>query len=155
MSTDSVILLAEDRDDDALIFLKAIRRAQISTRVVHVKDGEEAINYLAGVGEYSDRERYPLPCVVITDLKMPKMSGFDVLEWLQSQTNSHIPRAIVLSGSDVELDKQRALRLGAEAYWTKPADPEALINLARELENGQLPREPTVGEQSGSRQHNF
>ena len=133
MLPESLILFAEDDENDALLFGMALRKAGVLNPVARATDGEDAVNYLSGAGRYADRTKYPLPRVLITDLKMPKLTGFDVLTWIQSQMPPNTLPAIVLSGSAQEIDKQRALELGAKAYWVKPTHLADLVHLAHEL----------------------
>src|SRR5258706_16411130 len=85
MVASQVILLAEDRDDDLFLICKAFERARITYPLHIVRDGEEAINYLAGVGKYSHRAEYPLPSLLLLDLDLPRADGFTVLRWLRTQ----------------------------------------------------------------------
>jgi CheY-like chemotaxis protein len=133
MLPDSLILFAEDDENDALLFGMALRKAGVLNPVARATDGEDAVNYLSGAGRYADRAQYPLPGILVTDLKMPKLTGFDVLIWIQSQMPPNSLPAIVLSGSAQEMDKQRALELGAKAYWVKPTHLADLVHIAREL----------------------
>ena len=138
MGTDRLILFAEDDAADALLFRIAIKKAGIPNPIAHVVDGEEAINYLRGTGIYSDRIEFPVPSVVVTDLKMPKISGFDLLAWLQSQPQFNSLPTVVLSGSAQQIDRDRALALGAQAYWVKPVAPDCLIQLLHGLKEKRL-----------------
>jgi len=121
------ILLAEDSSDDVLIFKRVLKKACLTPRLMVVTDGQQAIDYLAGTGLYHDRLAYPLPVLILLDLKMPRKTGFDVLEWL-SLTQNKIP-AVVLSSSDEFEDVNQALRLGARACLTKPPSAEKLTEL--------------------------
>src|SRR2546427_11957125 len=85
MTEPQVILLAEDRDDDTFLIGRAFERAHITYPLRVVRDGEEAINYLAGVGKYSLRAEYPLPGLLLLDLSLPRADGFTVLRWLSTQ----------------------------------------------------------------------
>src|SRR4051812_1686814 len=110
------ILLAEDNADDVLILRRMLKKARIVLSLTVVNDGQQAINYVAGNGSYQDRQAYPLPCLILLDLKMPHKTGLDVLEWLaQNQTTPPIP-AVVLSSSDEHQDINKAIQLGAKAY---------------------------------------
>ena len=128
-----LILLAEDDENDAFIFRMALNKAGISNSLAHVPDGQCAIDYLAGSGVYSNRSQYPVPCLVVTDLKMPKASGFDLLAWIKNQPPPNCAPVIVLSGSVEDSDKERALSLGAAAYFVKPSGLDHMIHLAQEL----------------------
>ena len=134
-----VILLAEDDENDAFIFRMALQMADVVEAIVHVWDGQEAIDYLAAVGAYSDRDNYPFPRLVVTDLKMPRSTGFDVLGWIQNQSAPHRPPVVVLSGSNEDSDKKRALGLGAAGYFKKPAGMGPMSQLARKLKETWLP----------------
>jgi CheY-like chemotaxis protein len=121
------ILYAEDNPDDVVIFKIAFRRAGLSASLKCVDDGEDAIAWLKGEGIYADREHYPLPDVLMLDLKMPKKSGFDVLQWLQNPDSRQSLRAIVLSSSDDPRDIERAAQLGATKYFKKTATCQEVI----------------------------
>jgi CheY-like chemotaxis protein len=138
MSALQTILLAEDDENDVFLFRAAVKKAGVKGLVAHVPDGKQAIDYLKGAGIYSDRVRYPLPSLLITDLKMPNRTGFDLLAWIKTQTQfSHLP-TIVLTSSAVESDKQRVLDLGASSYLVKPSHLEDLVILARGLQENFL-----------------
>jgi CheY-like chemotaxis protein len=127
------ILLAEDEPNDVLFMQVAFKKANLANPLMPVPDGEAAIAYLAGTGQYCDRELFPLPCLILTDLKMPCMDGFELLRWLKQYSEfRHIP-AIVLSSSDEPADRQQAAEYGAADYWVKPAEIERLMSLIREM----------------------
>jgi len=135
MSVGSTILYAEDDENDAFLFLTALAKAGVRNPVVHVVNGEEALCYLIGTGAYSDRTAHPFPCLLVTDLKMPRLSGFDLLAQAKAILKSgHVP-AVVLSASVSEMDKERSLQLGAQKYFVKPADLNGLLALANELKH--------------------
>jgi CheY-like chemotaxis protein len=115
------ILLVEDEPPDAALFRRALQRASVQPPVVHLPDGDEAVNYLVGEGKYRDRQNYPLPSTVVLDIKLPRRSGFEVLEWIRSQSSdvAHVP-VVVLSSSNMSSDVVKAYRKGANAYVTKP-----------------------------------
>ena len=138
MSAPDTILLAEDDENDSFLFRTALKKAGVPNLVAHVSDGKHAIDYLQGAGIYSDRIRYPLPCLLVTDLKMPNRTGFDLLAWLKTQAQfSQLP-TIVLTSSVIESDKHRALELGASIYLVKPSHLEDLVVLARGLQENFL-----------------
>jgi len=116
------ILLAEDSENDVLLFRKAIERTGLPVSIQHVQDGEELMEYFQGKGKFSNRTRHPLPFLVLLDLKMPKKDGFDVLAWIRSQ--SHLKRlpVIIFSSSRQINDVNRAYDLGANSYLTKPSE---------------------------------
>jgi CheY-like chemotaxis protein len=116
-----VFLLAEDTETDALLVKMEMDR-QPGVRLMIVSDGQEAIDYLLGKQPYNDRKQYPLPDIILLDLKMPRLSGFDVLKWrLESAPEElRVIPVIVMSGSALQEDVRRAYALGANRYMTKP-----------------------------------
>jgi CheY-like chemotaxis protein len=133
MKEDDAILLAEDSEDDLALMRHAFRRAGIRNRVQEVRHGRDAINYLQGLGPYANRERYPLPCVIITDIKMP-YNGMTFLEWLRDKPEFHRVPKLVLSSSGLEVDRDRAAELGACAYFVKPTDIQALVEVVTTID---------------------
>ena len=133
MSEGGTILLAEDDPDDVLITQIAFRKARLANPVEVVRDGEEAVAYLKGEGRYADRSRHPFPVLLLLDLDMPRIDGFEVLEWLRRQpVIGTLPVAIVTdSGHDPYVD--RAYCLGADSYLIKPPNPEELLALVKRL----------------------
>ncbi len=129
----SVILLAEDSEDDVLLIRRAFRHANIVNPLQVVKDGEEAIAYLRGDGQYANRAEYPLPELLLLDLKMPKASGFDVLRWLREQPGLKALRVVVLSSSEQVRDVNMAYRLGANSFLVKPVDFRDLVELTQAI----------------------
>ena len=129
MEKTDTILLVEDSENDVLLMRHAFRKAKVTNRVLELPDGEVAIAYLSGVGEYEDRQRYPLPCIIITDLKMPGVDGFGLLEWLQARPELFRVPKLVLTASGIESDRKRALELGACAYFVKPNGLDELISI--------------------------
>jgi CheY-like chemotaxis protein len=115
------ILHVDDSEDDRFLFKRAWQRAGIHLALVSLSSGEDAIDYLAGNGEYADRGMYPIPCIVFLDLKMNGTSGFDVLRWLRDQPALQHLVVIVYSSSNHSVDVQQSLKLGANAFVTKPA----------------------------------
>lgn len=133
MPRPATILLAEDDENDVFLFRRALQKAHLNPLLFHVADGQEAMDYLSGRRPYSNRDQYPLPDLVLLDLKMPRMGGFDVLEWVRGcEALSHVP-VVVFSSSDHERDRAEARRLGAAAYHRKPGDPAELVSLVRQF----------------------
>src|SRR4051812_20895731 len=108
MADQSLILLVEDREDDILVVQKAFQRAEIQTAIQVVRNGEEAIWYLSGVGKYSNRAEYPLPWLVLLDLKMPRLDGFEVLKWIRQQPGTSSLIVVVLTSSEDIRDVNQA-----------------------------------------------
>jgi CheY-like chemotaxis protein len=117
-----VILLAEDNPDDAFIFQIMFRRAKLPQTLHIVHDGEQVMDWISGTGQYADRQKFPMPHLLLLDLKMPVKTGFDVLEWLQARTESKELPVAILSSSDDSKDVQRAKQFGVDAYFVKSAD---------------------------------
>ena len=113
------ILFAEDSDNDALLIQRGFQKARFPFELQFVENGLVAVDYLNGKGSYADRSQYPLPCVLLTDLKMPRMCGFELLSWIRSQPAWRKLPVIVVTGSDQTQDCQRAMELGADAYVVK------------------------------------
>ena len=114
------ILIAEDEDDEAFLLERALKKAAIPNPIRRVKNGEQAIEYLAGTGAYANRAEFPLPLILLLDLNMPKKSGFEVLAWIRAQPSLKALAVDIFSGSSREEDIDKALQLGANLYLKKP-----------------------------------
>ena len=133
MSSQPTVLVADDDANDVFFLRRAFQKAGVSCPIVDVPDGEKAINYLNGSDAFADRTRYPLPSLVFLDLKMPKISGFEVLEWLQKHNGLAKMKVIVLSSSNLPGDMQKARSLGAHDYRVKPADIDDMISMVKDI----------------------
>ncbi len=131
MNRNLTILVAEDDENDLLLLKRAFLKNGITNPTHLSPDGADACAYLKGEGVYSDREKYPFPSIIITDLKMPKFSGFEILEWLKNHPNCHVIPVIVLSASRQEEDVKKAYQLGANAFLNKPSTYPELEKLVR------------------------
>ena len=131
MDSDFTILIAEDDPNDVMLLELAIRKNGITNPVRVVRDGEEAVEYLEGIGTYADRQAYPVPSIIITDVKMPRRSGLEVVEWVRKHPNCSIIPIVMLSGSRIENDVISAYKLGANSYFTKPSTLDELTELIR------------------------
>jgi CheY-like chemotaxis protein len=129
MSPQDVILLVEDNEDDVILLHRAFLRARVLNPLLVVKDGEEAIYYLEGSGRYANRMEFPLPSVVLLDLKLPGIGGFDLLRWVRKQPGLRNLRVVVLTSSDRISDVNQAYQLGASSFLVKPADLDSLIQI--------------------------
>lgn len=127
------LLLAEDDQNDQLLFTLALRKVGSAMAVQLVEDGEVVIDYLEGKKPFDDRGEHPFPNMLLLDLKMPRCDGFAVLEWLLVRPWLRPQIVLVLSASDRPEDVQRAKRLGADSYVIKPQDPAELLRLVRSL----------------------
>jgi CheY-like chemotaxis protein len=123
--------LVEDREDDITLIQRAFRQSYLNNPLHVVRDGEQAIAYLAGTGKFASRDEFPLPDLILLDLKMPRMDGFDVLSWLRQQDDIGRIPVIVLTSSDNLRDVNRAYSLGANTFLVKPIDFQNYINLGK------------------------
>jgi CheY-like chemotaxis protein len=135
MIDESTILLADDNPDDALLMKLAFRKAGIINPIYVVKDGTEAIEYVKGEGTYSDRRRYPFPALLLLDLKMPRLSGFEVLSWIRQQPGLKRLIIIVLTHSSESPDIDRAHELGANSYLVKPSNFDNFVEMVKSLKS--------------------
>jgi CheY-like chemotaxis protein len=124
MSAKSVILLAEDRTDDVELIRRAFAAGRIDNPLFVVDNGEEAVAYLKGEGKYQTRDEYPLPDLLLLDLKMPRMDGFEVLRWVRLQPGLSSLLVVVLTSSQEIRDVNKAYQLGANSFLVKPHDFE-------------------------------
>jgi CheY-like chemotaxis protein len=127
------ILLAEDQESDTLLLQRAFKTAGIVNPLHAVSDGEQCLAYLRGGGEYSNRAEYPLPSLLLLDLKMPRMSGFEVLSWIRAQPELKDLRIVVFSASLEPMDVNRAVQLGANSFLVKPINFDDLVAMVRVL----------------------
>ncbi len=127
------VLLAEDDENDVLFLQRAFRKAEVANPLQVAPHGQAAIDYLSGVGPYADRALYPLPCLAMLDLKMPRKNGLEVLEWIRSQPHLRPLPVIIFSSSVQPLEIEAAYRLGANAFLTKPSGAPERVELARRI----------------------
>lgn len=133
MST-RTILYVEDELSDVMLLETCFRKAELELNVRVAKDGQEAIDYLSGAGDFVDRRQHPFPMLVLLDLNLPRKSGHEVLEWIRCQPAFHTLPVIVFSASNRELDVHKAYDLGANAYLVKPSAYAQLLELTKVLE---------------------
>ncbi|HUS35041.1 MAG TPA: response regulator [Verrucomicrobiae bacterium] len=131
MTTSGTILLVEDNEDDVFLMKRALKSAGIVNPLQVVEDGQQAVDYLSGVGTYSDRTAHPLPAVVFLDLKLPLMMGLEVLGWIRKQSFLEDVVVVVLTSSNEPSDLKQAYRLGANSYIVKPPSADQLLDLAK------------------------
>ncbi|MBD2000725.1 response regulator [Oculatella sp. FACHB-28] len=130
----SDVLLVEDDPNDVLLIRRAFSRAKLLNPLHIVNDGDSAIDYLAGVDQYGDRDRHPLPALILLDLKLPRRSGLEVLEWLKQQPELRRLPVVVLTSSRENIDINRAYDLNANSYLVKPVAPDALLEMVKMLD---------------------
>jgi CheY-like chemotaxis protein len=138
------ILAAEDEDSDAFMLRYAFEKAGIPNRLIIVDDGRAATDYLSGQPPYENRAEHPLPALLLLDLKMPRMSGFDVLSWLAERPELRDLPAFILSSSAADADIRRARALGARNYFVKPHDIREFVGIVRSLPIAQVTEPPVA-----------
>ena len=133
MPRTETILVAEDDSNDAFFLQRAFKKAGIATSLRFVRDGQEAIDYLSGEGLYADRAAHPKPDLLLLDLKMPRMNGFQVLEWVRHQPGLKRLPVIIFTSSYEDKDINHAYDLGANSYLIKPHSSEDLTGVAKKV----------------------
>jgi CheY-like chemotaxis protein len=139
------VLYVEDNADDFELLKLASRKCGTPFSLQHAADGEQAIDHLNGAGACADREEYPFPDLVLLDLKMPRLDGFEVLQWIRDNPAIKSLPVMVLAGSSFRADIRRALELGANSYAVKPARFEELEVLVDQIADVWLAREKVPG----------
>jgi CheY-like chemotaxis protein len=130
---ESVILLVEDNPDDEALTLRALKKNNIRNEVVVARDGVEAVDYLFGTGVHAGRDLSALPQVVLLDLKLPKMDGFEVLERIRSSEATKFLPVVILTTSNEDQDRIRGYGLGANSFVRKPVEFDKFIEAVRQL----------------------
>lgn len=129
----SVLLVVEDDPNDVLFIRRGLLKAGLEGSIREARDGEEALAYLEGRGDFQDRTKHPLPSLVLLDLKLPKRSGLEVLAWLRGRADLKETPVIVLTSSNEDRDMERARELGVAAYHVKPVEFRELIGLVESI----------------------
>lgn len=127
------ILLVEDNINDAELAIRALKRNNVANNITHLKDGAEAIDFLLGEGKFKGRNVNNRPKVILLDLKMPKVSGIEVLEKIKSNDLTKRIPVVVLTSSKEHPDVERSYQLGANSYIVKPVDFESFRKTVNEL----------------------
>jgi CheY-like chemotaxis protein len=125
------ILLVEDDENDAMLLKMAFEKNNLLNPIQWVRDGLEAVSYLNGEGTYADRAQHPFPEVLILDLKMPRMSGLELLAWIAEHPSFKIIPTIIMTSSRQEPDIEKAYDLGANTYMTKPCSFDELATMVK------------------------
>ena len=137
-----IILTVEDEESDRILLRRAFEREGICVPIHFVYNGEEAIDYLQGTGAFRDRELHPLPNLLLLDLNLPRVDGFEVLEWLRARSGLRLQiLVVVISASSDPLVMQKANRLGADIFLSKAEGPNELVSMVRRLKQ-LLERQP-------------
>jgi CheY-like chemotaxis protein len=127
------VLMVDDSDDDRFFLRRALDGFPRLYLIHELHDGEQAIHYLSGKSTFADRHKYPLPDLMLLDLKMPRKTGFEVLEWLRKHPVPGLT-VIVLSGSHLGQDIGSSIEMGAHGFWTKTASIEKLHIIIQGIE---------------------
>jgi CheY-like chemotaxis protein len=133
MSQQSIILHVEDDPNDVMLVELIHRKGKFASRLQVVGDGEEAVGYLAGKGAFTNRSTYPLPNLVLLDLKLPKKSGLEVLQWVRSNQATRRLPVLMLTSSNQQEDIKSAYDLGANSYLMKPSDLDSLATMLKTI----------------------
>jgi len=145
-----ILLLVEDDPADARLIIRALEKVEIPARVVHLKDGDDAVAYLTRESPHASEAQVAVPQLVIMDLKLPRRSGLEVLQWIRKQESeiSRVP-VIMLSSSHHSVDIERAYRYGVNSYLVKPETSDQLLSMMTVLKtywfyNNKTPLLPAV-----------
>ena len=128
------ILIVEDNEDDLYILKRAFRLAGVSNTLYHVENGQQAIDYLQGIGAYEDRTAHPLPSLVLLDLKLPVKPGLAVLAWAKAQAALKGVVIVILTSSNEDTDIALAYQLGVNAFLVKPSGAEKMKEIVLALD---------------------
>lgn len=128
-----VVLLVEDDPDHVALIQRAFAKAKLVNPLLVVRDGEDAVDYLSGRGAYTDRSRYPLPSLILLDLKLPRKSGLEVLEWLRGEAGLKLTPVVILSSSSETYDVAKAYALGVNSYLLKPVNFGDLLEMVKSI----------------------
>jgi CheY-like chemotaxis protein len=129
MANSPIILLVEDYPHDALFVMRTFRHAGVPNQLQVVESAEAAMQYLSGSGPYADRTRHPLPGILIVDVRLPGLSGLDLLKWLQARPELALMPVVIMAGAEKQDDVRQALQLGAAAYLIKGQDMDVLVQM--------------------------
>lgn len=130
---DKVILLVEDNPDDELLTLRALRQNKLANDIVVTRDGEEALQYLFATGKFANRDTRQVPQLVLLDLKLPKVDGFEVLRQMREHEQTRLVPVVVLTSSDEDKDMIESYELAANSYVRKPVDFDQFSEAIRQI----------------------
>ena len=134
MSDQALFLVVEDNEDHILLIRRAFSKSKVVNPLQVVRSGEDAIAYLEGVGRFSNRAEFPLPAIILLDLKLTGLDGFDVLRWIRQQPALRAIRVVVLTSSNAIRDVNLAYQLGANSFLVKPVDFEDFVSVTQALQ---------------------
>ena len=143
------VLLVEDDPDDVFFLRDAFKKTGMADALRVVRDGEEAVAYLLGLAAYADRTLHPLPALVLLDLKLPRKSGLEVLEWRRGRPELMRIPVIVLTSSQSEDDMNKAYEFGANSYLVKPISSDAQLDMVKAIQGywtalNKVPKSPAA-----------
>jgi CheY-like chemotaxis protein len=127
------ILQVDDDANDVFLLQHAMTKAGVANPIQVVTDGQQAIDYLGGAGKFADRAKFPLPCLILLDLKLPYVMGLDVLKWIRQQPRVSLVVMLTASGNDADI--AAAYRLGANAFMTKPSESGKFEDMVKALKD--------------------
>jgi CheY-like chemotaxis protein len=128
------ILLVEDESSDAALLLRGFEKAKVLNHIIHLTNGDEALGYLAGVRQYADRRKYPLPALILLDLKLPGMTGIQLLQWMRVQGEIKRIPVVVLTSNDDPDTINAAYDLGANSYLVKPGNNAEIARMVEAIQ---------------------
>jgi two-component system response regulator len=126
------ILQVEDDPNDVFFLQHAMKKAGVANPVQVATDGQQAIDYLRGIGKFADRQKFPLPCLILLDLKLPLVMGLDVLKWIRQESGMAVA-VVMLTASGADTDIATAYRLGANGFLIKPSEVDKLVEMAKAI----------------------
>jgi CheY-like chemotaxis protein len=133
MSKPGLILLVDDQEEDVLLIRRAFTKSRVLNRIEVARSGEEAIAYLNGMGKFAERAEYPVPALVLLDIKMPGMDGLEVLRWIRRVSAFPTLRVVMLTSSELMRDVNTAYELGANSFLVKPVDFDRFVEISQAL----------------------
>ena len=125
------ILVVEDKSTDVILIRRAFDKAKLANPLQVVSDGDAAVEYLSGVDAYQDRSQFPLPILMLLDLKLPRRTGLEVLEWLRKQETLRRLPVVMLTSSQHDRDINKAYDLGVNSYLVKPVEFDGLLEMLK------------------------
>lgn len=130
----ATILLVEDEESDAALLCRTFEKANVLNPIVHLKDGDAALGYLAGAGVYADRQKFPLPALILLDLKLPGTTGLQLLQWMRVQPEVRRIPVVVLTNDADPKTVNSAYDLGANSYLVKPGAPAHVARMVETIQ---------------------
>lgn len=132
-NNEAEILLVEDNMDDAAMTIRALKKVNLANNVIHLEDGQEALDYLFGNGKFSDRELTWQPKVILLDIKMPRVDGIEVLQQIKANKSTRMIPVVIMTSSAEEKDMIASYSLGVNSYVVKPVNFESFAKAVSEL----------------------